>query len=594
MPIVLTNENSAHAWPMLGSARGAEKSAHAGVFAALYHRDRNPQAPVPAAEVVIDDSTVQTVDQSDALISADSDAENGGDTLDAVLLQVDQSTVKKQNIAHIPAHFLAEGWTQAIVGPDRVARAETSTKMGQTASGVDPLVSESPVESDPDSDLHDVDRSVEVAGNEARAKPEAVSTATVQSQQNGVWRVFSNAPAEVFATSKAAMSIAGKTDQVLVQAKKSDVASGEMPPLPVERGLFQSGGEKIVEKPHPILAALQDGGGTKSPKGAAAFILQEAPRGQLLRTEAHLPHEAVVSQGNPVRAVGTSGVSTQATTPLNVMAEMSDTAATDRPALNDSQPRSEGRFDAESRATMTAQDLAKLAQRPAHERAVEKRDDIKQAALPSETKRDTAESPPIGANAAGSNKAYVAAPPVTQVATAVPFAQKDVHASVTPDGISQVDALVEQAAAERHIVQSTSMTGQGAKVPPTAQVASAIGHQMAVEVTNLKAGSTEIALSPEELGKVTLTMKTIEGSVTVLISAERPETQDLMRRHIEALGQEFRSLGFTDINFSFQDQGPSGQGDAGPGDLRPDVVAQAETAEPLRERSDTDGLDLRL
>ncbi len=131
-------------------------------------------------------------------------------------------------------------------------------------------------------------------------------------------------------------------------------------------------------------------------------------------------------------------------------------------------------------------------------------------------------------------------------------------------------------------------------MPQTAQVASAIGHQMAVEVTNLKAGSTEIALSPEELGKVTLTMKTVEGSVTVLISAERPETQDLMRRHIETLGQEFRSLGFTDINFSFQDQGPSGQGDAGPGDLMSDAVAQVETAEPLREQSDTDGLDLRL
>lgn len=149
--------------------------------------------------------------------------------------------------------------------------------MGQTASGVDPLVSESPVESDPDSDLHDVDRSVEVAGNEARAKPEAVSTATVQSQQNGVWRVFSNAPAEVFATSKAAMSIAGKTDQVLVQAKKSDVASGEMPPLPVERGLFQSGGEKIVEKPHPILAALQDGGARNHPKARRLSFCRKRP-----------------------------------------------------------------------------------------------------------------------------------------------------------------------------------------------------------------------------------------------------------------------------------------------------------------------------
>ncbi|MDG1863881.1 MAG: flagellar hook-length control protein FliK [Yoonia sp.] len=117
---------------------------------------------------------------------------------------------------------------------------------------------------------------------------------------------------------------------------------------------------------------------------------------------------------------------------------------------------------------------------------------------------------------------------------------------------------------------------------------------MAVEVKSMKTGTTEIALSPDELGKVTLTMKTVEGSVTMLISAERPETQDLMRRHIETLGQEFRSLGFTDISFSFQGQGRGGQGETSGGDLVPDVTAQVETPEILRDHPNADGLDLRL
>jgi hypothetical protein len=47
--------------------------------------------------------------------------------------------------------------------------------------------------------------------------------------------------------------------------------------------------------------------------------------------------------------------------------------------------------------------------------------------------------------------------------------------------------------------------------------------------------------------------------MTVSIIAERSETLDLMRRHINLLAEEFRDIGYTDIQFAF---GSSEQGDA--------------------------------
>ena len=62
---------------------------------------------------------------------------------------------------------------------------------------------------------------------------------------------------------------------------------------------------------------------------------------------------------------------------------------------------------------------------------------------------------------------------------------------------------------------------------------------------------TEIALSPEELGRVRMSMVAEDGKITVSILTERPETLDLMRRHIEQLGQSFRSMGYDQVSFSF-------------------------------------------
>ncbi len=45
----------------------------------------------------------------------------------------------------------------------------------------------------------------------------------------------------------------------------------------------------------------------------------------------------------------------------------------------------------------------------------------------------------------------------------------------------------------------------------------------------------EVTLNPEELGRVRLTLRSVDGSMSVSVAVERPETLDLLRRNIDML-----------------------------------------------------------
>lgn len=112
----------------------------------------------------------------------------------------------------------------------------------------------------------------------------------------------------------------------------------------------------------------------------------------------------------------------------------------------------------------------------------------------------------------------------------------------------------------------------------------------------------ELTLNPEELGRVRLGFATEGGALTVSITTERPETLDLMRRHIEALAQELRNLGYRDVNFSFAQQGQdqAAQNSAKSADASPTNTGdeQAEldgaTAAPPPLQAPVSGIDIRL
>lgn len=143
-------------------------------------------------------------------------------------------------------------------------------------------------------------------------------------------------------------------------------------------------------------------------------------------------------------------------------------------------------------------------------------------------------------------------------------------------------------------------------MPPAggAQVAQHIARQLAIGITPLPDGAIEIQLSPEELGRVRLVVNTADGNLMLAVQAERPETVDLMRRHIETLIKEFREMGYQNTGFSFEgqsgsDPGTNGSKGAAPSDgtVGPTVAEPAanvsDEALPLNQ-SKTTGLDLRF
>lgn len=81
-----------------------------------------------------------------------------------------------------------------------------------------------------------------------------------------------------------------------------------------------------------------------------------------------------------------------------------------------------------------------------------------------------------------------------------------------------------------------------------------LGQRLAETIAQLPDRPVEVTLSPEELGRVRMSLSTHDGTLTMSVTADRPETLDLLRRNIDQLAQDFRELGFRDLSFSFGDR----------------------------------------
>jgi flagellar hook-length control protein FliK len=135
--------------------------------------------------------------------------------------------------------------------------------------------------------------------------------------------------------------------------------------------------------------------------------------------------------------------------------------------------------------------------------------------------------------------------------------------------------------------------------PPPAETARQVGAQLAAVLRGNGEGSFEVRLSPEELGRVTVTLKVADDTVVLSIQAERQETLELMRRHADVLQREFRDAGFTALSFSFGQGSPEGRADRATS-LSPAVedaaIDKASSAAPTRgsRPAPSSRLDLRL
>jgi flagellar hook-length control protein FliK len=143
----------------------------------------------------------------------------------------------------------------------------------------------------------------------------------------------------------------------------------------------------------------------------------------------------------------------------------------------------------------------------------------------------------------------------------------------------------------------TSMQSVQASAVPSAapETARHVANQIAVAITNTTGKTTEISLNPEELGRVRLSLSVSDGAITLNVLAERAETQDLLRRHMDQLAQEFRALGYSSIEFSFGDQSqkPHEEKPLRTDTTESDKQEEVPTNDIVSKRA-TVGLDLRI
>lgn len=96
--------------------------------------------------------------------------------------------------------------------------------------------------------------------------------------------------------------------------------------------------------------------------------------------------------------------------------------------------------------------------------------------------------------------------------------------------------------------------------PMRHETAQQIARQIAERLPPANSPGFDLALDPQELGHVRLKLVTVDGSSLLTIHAERPETLDLMRRHIGTLEQDLRAQGHESLTLRFSGGGNAGTG----------------------------------
>lgn len=96
---------------------------------------------------------------------------------------------------------------------------------------------------------------------------------------------------------------------------------------------------------------------------------------------------------------------------------------------------------------------------------------------------------------------------------------------------------------------SSTGTIQAATAPTG--IAQTTVQQITFALQNMKDGSIELQLNPEELGRVKLNLDNSEGQMKISIIAERAETADLLRRNLDQLSAELMTAGLEGVVISF-------------------------------------------
>lgn len=99
--------------------------------------------------------------------------------------------------------------------------------------------------------------------------------------------------------------------------------------------------------------------------------------------------------------------------------------------------------------------------------------------------------------------------------------------------------------------RATSQTSNTPPPPPTPPQFAQAQH-VAVQVRRVLGGEgsrgIDVQLAPEELGRLRLTLVGGDGVGHLTVHADRVETTDLLRRHVDVLAKELRNAGWTELS----------------------------------------------
>lgn len=143
---------------------------------------------------------------------------------------------------------------------------------------------------------------------------------------------------------------------------------------------------------------------------------------------------------------------------------------------------------------------------------------------------------------------------------------------------------------------STTIPLQTSGTPVFRPSPTVVFQQLQQALPRVEGNVLEIQLNPEELGRVRLQMSPTESGLSVQVFADRTDTLELLRRHVDILQRDLKDAGYAANDFTFGKQGSnhgSGHGgiqvEAGTDDA--ERVEQTQDQPPTPMRS---GLDLRI
>ena len=141
---------------------------------------------------------------------------------------------------------------------------------------------------------------------------------------------------------------------------------------------------------------------------------------------------------------------------------------------------------------------------------------------------------------------------------------------------------------------AASRAGADAHAASPREVAS----QITVAIAQAGQPQVEIRLDPPELGRVQIRLNPTEHGLQALVLAERPETQDFLRRHAEVLRNDLTEAGYAQVSLDFAAGGEAASRDAPAEERRfgaaPELAAAPAVAREAPRRVAAAGLDIRL